>query len=225
MNGAYDRLTPLIGADGLDRLKHSSVLVVGVGGVGGAAVEALARSGVGRLTFVDGDDFEPSNLNRQILCTLDAIGRNKAEVAAERARAVNADVVARAVPEFFGARNSARILGGGYSFCIDAIDDVSGKTELITACKAAGIPIVSAMGAGNRITTDFEYTDIYKTRYDPFARTMRRALKNAGVKSLDVVCATTEPTVKSGTPASMAAPPMIMGLMLANFVVTRLAAV
>ncbi len=222
MTGAYDRLVPLIGSDGLARLKHSSVLVVGVGGVGGAAVEALARCGVGRLTFVDGDVFEPSNLNRQLLCTLDAIGKNKAVIAAERARSVNADVITEAIPEFFGTGNSARILGAGYSFCIDAIDDIAGKAELITSCKSAGVPIISAMGAGNRVTTDFEYTDIYKTRYDPFAKIMRKALKNAGVKSLDVVCATTEPTVKSGTPASMAAPPMIMGLMLANFAVMRL---
>ena len=217
MQKAFDRTVSLIGEQAFDRLAQSRVIVVGLGGVGGAAAEVLARSGVGALTLVDGDAFEPSNLNRQILCTVADVGKNKAEVAAARVHGVNPSASVTAVSEFVTADNIEGILGDGrFDYCIDAIDDLKNKILLITACKRAGIPVISAMGAGNRLDCDFELTDIFK---------LRRELKTAGVDKLDVVCATSPPFVRAGEPASIAAPPLVMGAMIAGYAVKRLAGV
>ena len=219
---AFVRTAALIGEDGLDRLQKAKVLVVGVGGVGGGAAEVLIRSGIGSLTFVDGDDFEPSNLNRQILSNVSDLGKNKAVVAAQRAVAINPAAKTKAISHFVNSDNIAEILDGGYDYCIDAIDDLPNKVLLIVECIKRNIKIVSALGAGNRISCDFTVTDIYKTKDDPFARKLRHELKKAGVQSLDVVCALTPPLVKHGTPSSIAAPPLVMGAMLANYVVTKI---
>lgn len=218
----FVRTAALVGEDALRALQKAKVLVVGLGGVGGGAFEVLTRSGVGSLTFVDGDDFEPSNLNRQILCTTSELGKNKAVVAAERASAINPAVQSVAIPKFVDGTNIAEILDGGYDYCIDAIDDLPNKVLLINECKKRGINIVTALGAGNRIGCDFTVTDIYKTKDDPFARKLRHELRRANVDSLDVVCALTPPLVKHGTPSSIAAPPLVMGAMLANYVVTKI---
>ena len=225
MSKLFDRLRPLVGDGGTERLKASRVLVVGLGGVGGAAAEALIRSGVGELTFVDGDAFEPSNLNRQILATSRTLGRNKAAAAAERAAEISPDTVATAVEAFVDADNIDGILSAGFDYCVDAIDDIKNKLILITACKARGIPVISAMGAGNRLDCDFAVTDIYKTQYDPIARTLRRELKRLGVTQLDTVCPCSPPLARLQEPASAAAPPTVMGAMLAGHVVKRLAGV
>lgn len=219
---AFARTAALVGEDGLDRLQKARVLVVGVGGVGGSSAEVLIRSGIGSLTFVDGDDFEPSNLNRQILSTVSDLGKNKAVVAAERAVAINPAADTKAISHFINSGNIAEILDGGYDYCIDCIDDLSNKVLLIAECIKRNIKIVSALGAGNRISCDFTVTDIYKTKDDPFARKLRHELKKAGVQSLDVVCALSPPLVKHGTPSSIAAPPLVMGAMLANFVVQKI---
>lgn len=218
----FVRTAALVGEDALRALQKAKVLVVGLGGVGGAAAEVLTRSGVGSLAFVDGDDFEPSNLNRQILCTVSELGKNKAVVAAQRAVAVNPAVKAVAIQKFVDGTNVSTILDGVYDYCIDAIDDLHNKVLLIAECKKRGINIVTALGAGNRIGCDFRVTDIYKTKDDPFARKLRHELKRAGVESLDVVCALSPPLVKHGTPSSIAAPPLVMGAMLANHVVTKI---
>lgn len=226
MQKAFERTVSLIGEQAFDRLAQSRVIVVGLGGVGGAAAEVLARSGVGALTLVDGDAFEPTNLNRQILCTVADVGKNKAEVAAARVHGVNPKASVTVVSEFVTADNIDGILGDGrFDYCIDAIDDLKNKILLITACKRAGIPVISAMGAGNRLDCDFELTDIFKTKNDPFARKLRRELKTAGVDKLDVVCATSPPFVRAGEPASIAAPPLVMGAMIAGYAVKRLAGV
>lgn len=216
----FDRTAALIGEDNVARLKSARVLVVGLGGVGGAAAETLARGGIGSLTVVDGDVFDETNLNRQILCTECDIGKNKAEVAKKRILGINREVSVTAISEFVTEYNAAALVSQGYSYCVDAIDDIKGKTALILACKAAGVPVISAMGAGNRIDCDFEITDLFKTKYDPFARAMRHALKDK-IKSLDVACACSPPLVKSGTPASFAAPPLVMGALLANHVLKK----
>ncbi|MDE6618394.1 MAG: ThiF family adenylyltransferase [Clostridiales bacterium] len=219
---AFVRTAALIGEDGLDRLQKAKVLVVGVGGVGGGAAEVLIRSGIGNLTFVDGDDFEPSNLNRQILSSASDLGKNKAVVAAQRAVAINPAVNTKAISHFVNSDNIAEILDGGYDYCIDAIDDLPNKVLLIVECIKRNIKIVSALGAGNRISCDFTVTDIYKTKDDPFARKLRHELKKAGVQSLDVACALSPPFVKHGTPSSIAAPPLVMGAMLANHAITKI---
>lgn len=216
---AFVRTVSLVGEDAFGRLQNAKVLVVGVGGVGGAAAEVLIRSGVGDLTFVDGDSFEPSNLNRQLLCTKSELGKNKAEVAAQRATAVIDGVTARAIARFVDGTNINDILSGGYDYCIDAIDDLPNKVLLITECQRRGIKIISALGAGNRICCDFHITDIYKTKDDPFARKLRHELKKAGVAALNVVCAMSPPLTKHGMPSSIAAPPLVMGAMLANYIV------
>ena len=217
MSKRYDRTVSLIGEDNLERLHKASVLVAGLGGVGGAAVEALARSGIGRLVLVDGDVFEPSNLNRQILCTERDLGRNKAEAAAERVNAVNSEVSVTAVPEYLTESNIDDVVCG-VDWCIDAIDDIPNKIELISACKRKNINIVSAMGAGNRLDCAFALCDISKTCCDPFAKIVRKKLREKGIDSLDVVCATSPPFKRESTPASIAPPPMAMGAMLASAV-------
>lgn len=224
MQTAFDRTISLIGEQAFDKLARSHVLVVGLGGVGGAAVEALARSGVGALTLMDGDMFEPTNLNRQILCTVADLGKNKAEVAALRVSNVNPSVKVTAIPRFLSADNIDGIFAATrFDYCIDAIDDLKNKVLLIAGCKRASVPVISAMGAGNRLDCGFAVTDVFQTKDDPFARKLRRELKAAGVAELDVVCATSPPYIKAGTPASIAAPPMVMGAMLAGYVVQRLA--
>ena len=223
MNEAFSRTASLIGERAFKKLADAHVLVVGLGGVGGAALGVLVRSGIGELTLVDGDVFEPSNLNRQLLCTRAQLGRNKAEVAREYVLSVDPQAKPHAVGEYVSPENIDRILDTRYSYCVDAIDDVKNKVELIAACKQRGIPVVSAMGAGNRTDCGFTVTDIYKTQNDPLARKLRHELRAREIRSLDVVCATSPPDVRSGSPLSIAAPPMVMGAIMANLVVTKLA--
>ena len=220
--GAFDRTISLIGDGAFGKLQTAKVLVVGLGGVGGAASEVLVRSGIGSLTFVDGDCFEQTNLNRQLLCTVSELGKNKAVVAKQKAEAINADVNAAALPIFVNGDNIKELLCDKYDYCVDAIDDLPNKVLLIAECQKAGIPVVSALGAGNRISCDFYVTDIYKTKDDPFARKLRHELKKADVTALDVVCACSPPLTKHGTPSSIAAPPLVMGAMLASVVVQKI---
>ena len=219
--GAFDRTVSLIGEDGFERLRHASVLVVGLGGVGGAATEALARSGVGKLTLADGDVFEQSNLNRQILCTTFSLGKNKALVAKERVQSIMPDTEVVAVPHYVTAENVADLLVG-IDYCLDAIDDIKNKVLLIRECDRRNIPIISAMGAGNRVDCDFGVIDIFKTKDDPFARKLRAELRKAGITKLDVVCGQSPPIAKANV-FSIAPPPMAMGATLAGFVVKKLA--
>ena len=220
--GAFDRTISLIGDDAFSKLQSAKLLVVGLGGVGGAAAEVLVRSGIDSFTFVDGDCFEQTNLNRQLLCTVNELGKNKAQVAAQKAVDFNAQVKATALPIFINGDNINEVLNSGYDYCVDAIDDLPNKVLLISECQKAGIPIVSALGAGNRISCDFYVTDIYKTKDDPFARKLRHELKKANVAALDVVCASSPPLTKHGTPSSIAAPPLVMGAMLASVVVQKI---
>lgn len=223
MSGLFDRSISLIGEERFVLLSSACVLVVGLGGVGGSVLETLVRSGIGRLVLVDGDNFEPTNANRQILCTLETIGRNKAEVARDRVLSINPDAKVTVIPEFLNGDNVDNIvLHNGVTYCVDAIDDIKNKVLLIKTCVENNIPIVSAMGAGNRLDCGFAVTDVYKTKDDPFARKLRHELRAAGVKGLDVVCAVTPPTVSSGTPLSVAAPPMVMGAMLANHAIKNI---
>lgn len=222
MSTRFDRTAALVGDNGIAKLKAAHAMVVGLGGVGGAAAECLARSGVGRLTLVDGDIFEPTNLNRQLFCTVAALGQNKAAVAETRIRDIAPDVRVHAVSEFLTAENVDALLDG-IEYCVDAIDDIKNKTALIKACAARKIAIISAMGAGNRLDCDFHVCDIYETQCDPFARIMRKRLKSEGVESLETVCARTPPTVsRSDAPASIASPPLVMGAMLAARIVQRI---
>lgn len=236
MDDLFARTRLLLGQDGLDRLAAARVAVFGVGGVGGYVVEALVRSGVGALDLIDSDTVDATNLNRQIIATVDAIGRSKVEVAAERVASINPSCVVRAHQCFFLPETAGQFDFAAFDYVVDAVDTVSAKIALVEAAFAAGVPIVSSMGAGNKLDpTAFRVADIYETSVDPLARVMRRELRRRGIPSLKVVYSTELPlvpadddmAVKDGTrpaPGSVAFVPSVAGLILGGEVVKDLAA-
>lgn len=218
----FTRSLPLIGEDGLARLAACRVTVVGLGGVGGYAVEVLARSGVGALTLIDGDKVEESNLNRQIAALSKDIGRYKAEVLAERVEEINPRCKVNAVCEMLTESNCAALVDGS-SYVADAIDSLAAKAALAVYCTGKGLPIVSAMGAGNRAGwCDFRVADIYKTDYDPLAKKFRKMMKERGVRKLDVCFTQTPPVQTGGTVASMPFAPAVCGVRMGAYIVERL---
>ena len=218
----FTRSLPLIGEDGLARLAACRVTVVGLGGVGGYAVEVLARSGVGALTLIDGDKVEESNLNRQIAALCKDIGRYKAEVLAERVEQINPRCKVNAVCEMLTESNCAALVDGS-SYVADAIDSLAAKAALAVYCTGKGLPIVSAMGAGNRAGwCDFRVADIYKTDYDPLAKKFRKMMKERGVRKLDVCFTQTPPVQTGGTVASMPFAPAACGVRMGAYIVERL---
>jgi tRNA A37 threonylcarbamoyladenosine dehydratase len=191
---AFSRSELLLGAEALAILARSSVAVIGIGGVGSFAAEALARSGIGRLVLVDYDRVESSNLNRQILALSSTIGRLKAEVMRDRVLDINPGCEAIAIAERFDAASAARILAPPLSYVVDAIDMVSSKIELVVRCRELRIPIVSSMGASDKLDpARLELTDLYATITCPLARVMRKELKRRGIESLRVVYSREEP--------------------------------
>lgn len=218
----FTRSLPLIGEDGLARLAACRVTVVGLGGVGGYVVEVLARSGVGALTLIDGDKVEESNLNRQIAALSKDIGRYKAEVLAERVEEINPRCKVNAVCEMLTDSNCAALVDGS-SYVADAIDSLAAKAALAVYCTGKGLPIVSAMGAGNRAGwCDFRVADIYKTDYDPLAKKFRKMMKERGVRKLDVCFTQTPPVQTGGTVASMPFAPAACGVRMGAYIVERL---
>lgn len=188
MRDNFSRTEILLGSEAIDRLQKSKVAVFGIGGVGGYAAESLVRAGIGNLDVFDGDVVSESNLNRQIVATVSAIGMAKTEVFKSRAKDINPEININGYPVFYTKDNAHEFDLSQYDYIVDAIDMVSAKVELIKRASEANIPIISCMGAGNKLDPKgFEVTDIYKTNVCPLARVMRRELKNAGVKSLKVV--------------------------------------
>ena len=184
-----------LGADAMETLAHARVAVFGVGGVGGYVVEALARSGVGALDLIDDDRVSLSNINRQILATHSTVGRHKVDVAAERVRDINPQAVVKAWKTFYTPQTAELFDFTQYDYVVDAIDTVTGKLALVQQAQEAGVMVISAMGAGNKLDpTAFRVTDIYKTSGCPLARVMRKELKKRGIKGLKVVFSTEEPT-------------------------------
>ncbi|MEC4183437.1 tRNA threonylcarbamoyladenosine dehydratase [Adlercreutzia sp. R21] len=235
MDDIFARTRLLLGDEGLARLAASQVAVFGVGGVGGYAVEALARSGVGALDLIDSDVVDATNLNRQIIATTDAVGRPKVEVAAERVRSINPSCAVETHQCFFLPETAPQFDFASYDYVIDAVDTVSAKIALVEAARAAGTPIVSSMGAGNKLDpTAFRVADIYETSVDPLARVMRRELRRRGIPALKVVYSTEPPRaaaadaerVKGGArpaPGSVAFVPSVAGLILGGEVVRDIA--
>lgn len=220
----FSRTEALVGRDGLEKLKKSRVAVFGLGGVGGYAVEALVRSGVGALDIFDGDTVSVSNLNRQIIATQRTVGRDKTEVTAERIAEINPDCKVMAHKIFVLPENADKIDFSLYDYVVDAIDTVSGKLAIIAGAKACGVPVISCMGAGNKLNASaFEVADIEKTSVCPLARVMRRELKKRGISGVKVVFSREEP-VRSGldVPASIAFVPPAAGLIAAGEVVKDL---
>ena len=194
MLNAFSRTQLLIGQEGIEALKSSRVAVFGIGGVGGYTVEALARSGVGALDLIDDDKVCLTNINRQIIATRKTIGKYKVDVAEERIHDINPDCVVRTYKTFYMPDTADQFDFSAYDYVVDAIDTVTGKLELIEQAQKAGTPIISSMGAGNKMDpTAFEVTDLYKTSVCPLAKVMRRECKKRGIKKLKVVYSKEEP--------------------------------
>ena len=188
MREQFIRTEMLLGAEALERLQNARVALFGLGGVGGYTLEALARSGVGQLDLIDNDTVSLSNLNRQILATYDTVGMRKVDAAKQRVLSINPACVVRTYAVFYTPETAGQFDFTQYDYIVDAIDTVTGKLELIEQAQRAGTPIISSMGAGNKMDASaFEVTDIYKTSVCPLARVMRRELKKRGIKKLKVV--------------------------------------
>ncbi len=190
----FARTEKLLGKEAVQRLYSARVAVFGIGGVGGYAVEALARSGVGALDLVDSDTVCESNLNRQIIALHSTIGRSKTEVMRERIFDINPQINVNVYNCFFMPQNAGEFPFSEYDYVVDAVDTVTAKLELILRAKEAGVPIISCMGAGNKLDpTQFRVADIYQTKICPLAKVMRRELKKRGVEQLKVVYSEEEP--------------------------------
>ncbi|MDO5446168.1 MAG: tRNA threonylcarbamoyladenosine dehydratase [Prevotellaceae bacterium] len=221
MQSELERSKVLFGDDGLNRLRSSKVIIFGVGGVGGYALEVIARSGVGAITIVDADKIEPSNINRQLLALHSTIGQTKVSVAKERVHDINPDCNVEAIPMFYLPENSGEIDLFSYDYVVDCIDTVAAKVELIRRCNELGIPIISSMGAGNKMdATTFRVADIYETSVDPLAKAVRKKCKELGIKHLKVVYSTEQPTSHDGNfISSNAFVPAAMGVIIGSEVV------
>lgn len=190
----FSRTQLIFGKEAMDRLKGSRVAVFGVGGVGGYTVEALARSGVGAIDIIDNDKVCLTNINRQIIATGKTVGKYKVDVAKERIEEINPDCKVTAFRTFYMPETADQFDFTKYDYVVDAIDTVTGKIALIENAKKAGTPIISSMGAGNKVDpTAFEVADIYKTSVCPLARVMRYELKRRGIKKLKVVYSKEKP--------------------------------
>ena len=190
----FSRTRMLFGADAIETLKSSAVAVFGIGGVGGHTVEALARSGIGRIAIIDDDKICLTNLNRQIIATHRTIGKSKVATMKERILEINPAVTVDTYELFYGPDVAAQVDLSVYDYIVDAVDTVTAKIELVMQAKRLNIPIISAMGAANKLDpTAFTVTDIFTTKGDALARVMRRELRARGVEKLKVVYSTEEP--------------------------------
>ena len=227
----FSRTAFLLGEEGVEKLKKSRVAIFGIGGVGGYVAEALARSGVGALDLIDKDVVSVSNINRQIIALHSTVGRKKTEVMAERVKDINPAINVKTYDVFYLPETANEFVFSSYDYVVDAIDTVSGKIALVEQAKAANIPVISSMGAGNKLDpTAFEVVDISKTSVCPLARVMRRELKKRGIEHLKVVYSKEEPRASACTdeetgkviPGSIAFVPSVVGLILAGEVIKDL---
>ena len=234
MSDQFARTSALLGEEAMTRLHAARVAVFGVGGVGGYAVEALVRSGVGTVDVFDKDDVSITNLNRQIIALHSTVGQDKVSVIAQRMRDINPDVVINEHKMFYLPENADEIDLTAFDFVVDAVDTVAAKIELAVRCEALGVPLIAAMGAGNKLDpSKLLISDIYKTSVCPLARAMRTTLRKKGVKHLTVAWSTEEPLrpvqaldnegLRKDVPASAAFVPSAMGLLIASHVVRQLA--
>ncbi|MBB2182592.1 tRNA threonylcarbamoyladenosine dehydratase [Lachnospiraceae bacterium MD1] len=251
MLNQFSRTELLLGNEAMDALKNARVAVFGIGGVGGFTVEALVRSGVGSIDIIDDDKVCLTNINRQIIATRKTVGKYKVDVMKERILEINPQVNVTAHQCFYSAETAEQFEFSNYDYIVDAIDTVSAKIEMILRAQEKNVPIISCMGAGNKLDpTKFEVTDIYKTSMCPLAKVMRRELKNRGVKKLKVVyskeparkpledmsisCRTNcicppgaerKCTAKRQIPGSIAFVPSVAGLIIAGEVIKDLCGV
>ena len=235
MDTKTERTAMLIGRASVERLASASVAIFGIGGVGGHTAEALARAGVGHLTLIDGDEVAESNMNRQIFATASTVGMPKTEAAAKRLSDAAPDCRLTLVQKFILPENMDQFDFSSYDYVVDAVDTVSSKLAIIKACDACGTPVISAMGAGNKLDPSrFEVADIYKTSVCPLAAVIRRECRKAGVKQLKVIYSREEaikpeftpadPDSRKTPPASISFVPSVSGLIIAGEVIKDLCA-
>jgi tRNA A37 threonylcarbamoyladenosine dehydratase len=202
-NELFSRTELLLGPDAMERLGRCKVAIFGIGGVGSYVAEALARSGIGSFVLIDSDVVTASNINRQILALHSTVGRPKVEVMRERILDINPQAKVETLQQFLLPDNTARILQPDWDYIVDAIDTVSAKIELAVQASALGVPLISSMGAGNKLDpTRFEVTDLYQTRVCPLSKVMRRELRKRGVDHLKVVYSPEEPLSPAATPSA-----------------------
>ena len=228
MTEMFSRTKMLLGEKAVELLQTKKVIVFGIGGVGGYVVEALVRSGIKNFVLVDNDEVCESNLNRQIIATVDTIGKDKVDVMEERILSINPKAVVEKRKCFYLPENAADFDFTRYDYIVDAVDTVTAKIDIIVRAAEAKVPVISAMGAGNKLDpTRFEVADIYKTSVCPLAKVMRHELKKRGVKKCKVVYSKEEP-VKSANgerlPGSVAFVPSVAGLIIAGEVIKDLIA-
>lgn len=232
---ALSRTELLLGEDAMARLSRANVIVFGVGGVGGHALEALVRSGIGKITAVDPDAISVSNINRQLLATYRTVGMLKVEAARERMTDISPSLEFKALPVFYTEENADLIDLSEYDYIIDAIDTVKSKLLLCEKAYNLGVPIISSMGAGNKLDpTAFRVSDVSKTSVCPLARVMRAELKRRGIKGIKCVWSDEAPTVRVAeddfspktrhAPANIATVPSVAGLIIASEVIKDLCA-
>lgn len=231
MDGIFSRTELLLGEEAVKKLNNSRVAVFGVGGVGGFVVEALARCGVGELDIIDNDRVAASNINRQLIALNSTVGRYKVDVFRERLLDINPKIKVNAYNTFFMPETSGEFDFSLYDYVVDAIDTVTGKLELVMKAQRSMTPIISAMGAGNKLDpTAFEVADIFETSVCPLARVMRSELKKRGVKKLKVVYSKEKPILngsasepnKKRIPGSVSFVPSVAGMIIAGEVIKDL---
>ena len=224
----FARTEILLGREAVERLAAAAVVIFGIGGVGSYAAEGLARAGVGRMTLVDHDVIDVTNINRQIHALTETVGASKAETMAQRIRSINPSCEVRAIRAFYQPEEAERFFSEPYDYALDAVDTVTAKIDLAVQCHRRGIPLIASMGAANKLDpTLFEVMDIYRTTGDPLARILRKKLKERGVPHLRVVCSRERPRTseagveqpaagRNSVPASISFVPSAVGLIMAG---------
>ncbi len=234
MKEEYSRTAMLLGAEAVEKLNKSNVIIFGLGGVGSYTTEALARAGVGALTLVDGDRISLSNINRQLYALHSTVGKYKTEVARERILDINPDCKITIITDFVTKEGIDTFFPEKYDFCIDAIDDTNAKTAIAVKCENMGIPLIASMGTGAKLSGEFfKITDINKTEYCPLCRVMRRKYREAGLKKVTVLYSPESPVSpkyfpenedeKRLPPSSISFIPSQAGLRIAEYTVKNLA--
>lgn len=215
----------LLQKEGIDSLAKKKVAVLGLGGVGGYVVEILARSGIGHLVLIDNDTVDVTNINRQIIALHSTVDQAKCELFKTRCQDINPEIRITAYREFYLPGQDQEHMFSDCDYVIDAIDTITGKLGAIEYCKKHDIPVISAMGTGNKLNPELlQISDIYKTSVCPLARVMRRELKKRNIRDLDVVFSTEDPVkLNQRTPGSVPFVPSVAGILIAGFVVKKLA--
>ena len=223
MKEQFSRTAQLLGNENVENLFDKHVIVFGVGGVGGYVVEALARSGVGKISIVDNDVVNESNINRQIIALHSTVGMQKVEVLKNRILDINPECQVFVYNQFFLPENSKDFDFSIYDYVVDAVDTVTAKLEIIKKSKESNVPVISSMGTGNKLNPmGFKVSDISKTKVCPLARVMRNELKKRGISKVKCVYSEENPVIQTQTPASVAFVPSVAGLLIASEVIKDL---